>query len=449
MLAAQPQVPAVDPDALALLSLPEDVLVAIVGGLDPSSAHILAATCSTAFSIVLEHYPIPFTFHLDYCLLRRLAHLRFSAAARSTVALRCCFDAAVGGRTEASVHLPVHKLPGICSQHLAATAGRRKGRLGRPCLLTPAALCDATVFEEEPGTGMRAVPGGMHALRTLVLARGSVLPVGRVASWLPASSAASLRVLLAAGMAMHRVPALVGLEELDVSGCTLVRQWLPADTARSIRILKVSGSNVERLPQDMIVEQLDVCGCLSLSEHWLPASSGTRVRVVDAAFSSTQELPGNMVALEQVNVVGCNDLDSLPFGAYWLPPSSAASVRTLKACRSTMRCLPPGMAVDKIDVEGCMRLDADWLPVSSGAGLRVLDASTSNMRRLPHGMAKLQELDVRGCKNLEANWLPASSRVCMPHFTADLVYEMSFVAGGAPRAYREYWAYRREYWQVY
>jgi hypothetical protein len=133
---------------------------------------------------------------------------------------------------------------------------------------------------------------------------------------------------------------MTALNTLNVYSCTfLAEDWLPESTCAQLRDLIANGSTLQRLPRGMAaLETVHVEKCSRLAADWLPESSAARVHTVSACSSNMQRLPPAMGALNAVCVADCADLDD-----DWLPESSRASVTQLYAEETSIESVPDGM----------------------------------------------------------------------------------------------------------
>ncbi|CAG9467680.1 unnamed protein product [Pedinophyceae sp. YPF-701] len=257
------------------------------------------------------------------------------------------------------------------------------------------------------GTIVERLPPRMRCLRELLLDDCSALR----ADFLPACSAAGVRVLSCERSSVVRVPeGMRALTRLTLNRClALAPDAIPESSARAVKHLAAADSSLVRLPPGMAaLERLQAVRCRFLARDAVPESSARALRSVDARASSLARLPPNMAALERLCVDGCAALDE-----DFLPSSSAAAVRELHASMSNIVRVPPCMAaLTFLDISECWCLDgAAVVPESSGGALETVNAYHSNLEMLPRNMTSLTSIDVSECRALHPTlWLPESSR---------------------------------------
>jgi hypothetical protein len=367
------------PQDSGLLGLPLDVLRGcIVSKLTHTDMRSLAATSSAALAINLQTCPRLKLFEVDPALVSCMARHQLGATRQQLASIQCRL---VSDTPQGScwVHLPLHLVPGICAEHVAATRDL-PGPSANIYQLPQAAL--AAVVRVENPRQLSALPPGMAALEEVSLGGGLG---STTATWLPVSSAAHLRVLDAAQTRLGRVAeGMHALQGVDVSSCLyLDLDWLHADSASTVRTFTAADSNMQRLPTGMReLREVDVSNCQELAEEWLPPDCRGSVRVLKAARHGMSPLdacmpglPAGLTALQELDISNSR----FPGWPNWCPVDSATSVRTLRADSSHLSRLPWGMAaLESVSVRECSRLSKRWLRGSSAARVCFLDATGSN-----------------------------------------------------------------------
>ncbi|CAG9463447.1 unnamed protein product [Pedinophyceae sp. YPF-701] len=257
--------------------------------------------------------------------------------------------------------------------------------------------------------------------------------------WLPASSAVALKTLRMAAAGIRGVPrGLEVLEELEVSGAerSCVHDaislgldapeeltgvsWLPESSRRRLRKLDVSGTRVRWIPEGLsALEELYVRCRLATpwgdidddddvdQMPWIDARSAANVRRLKARYTGIHRVPDCFVALEELDVTGCRELDE-----DWLPERCRRKLRKLTARETNLTTVPGSMPeLTDLDVSNCSGLAvSDWIAASSRAAIRVLAAKSSNIARVPAGLTSLEVLEIGDCRALDVdNWIDESS----------------------------------------
>lgn len=440
----------------ALLSLPRDVLAIIVSGLDRSAARMLASTSTASLRAVLEGQQGLHAFTVARGLRRCVSRMSGPSDVQQRSVLRV--ECRVPGSSASKVcklFAPARSMARLCSGLLeacgpwtsmaawdeipaAALAGvtdlewpadpspliqpRKRANFALP----PTMLSLRRVHV--PGSTLQRLPPDMAALSDLDLSRCEQLQPGCI----PASSAASLRVLRASDSSLCDLPELPGtasLLEVHVDGCkSLSLLWLPTSIGRAVVELRAYASNLQQLPEDMAaLKTLHVDACPKLAAGWLRLSSCRSVTELSAAASSIVTVPPGMVALERLTLDRC---DSLAAPEQWLPATSSAAIVILSIVGYTQQKLPAGMqALADVDVSDSLLLAADWLPKSSAARIKRLVCDDSNLQRIPEYMPALEEVSVLRCYALATDWCPDSVRAHLktmrPHVSEDTSEESS------------------------
>ncbi|CAG9464114.1 unnamed protein product [Pedinophyceae sp. YPF-701] len=185
-------------------------------------------------------------------------------------------------RTELSVVIDADWLP--------ASSARKLKHLGVP-------WHDPEILGGDPGarpprTGLDPLPPGMTELEHLDVSSCEWRDPN---DFLPTSSAASLRSLVAELSNIRRLPpGMVALREVDVRRCgSLDADWLPRSSAASVTTLKASGSNLRCLPIGCSnLETAELCHCRELRKHdWVARRWAGRLREVDLTCSGAASAP--------------------------------------------------------------------------------------------------------------------------------------------------------------